>query len=45
MSTAAIVTMLVAIAVIWGGLATSLLYAVKVGRAERAARGDGTAEP
>ena len=35
MSTAAIVTMLVAMLIIWGGLAVSIGYAVKVSRAER----------
>jgi hypothetical protein len=35
MSSDAIVTMVVAMLVIWGGLAASIAYAVKVSRAER----------
>lgn len=35
MGTAAIVTMVIAMLIIWGGLAASIGYAVKVSRAER----------
>jgi hypothetical protein len=33
MDTSAIITMVIAMVVIWGGLATSVAYAVKVSRA------------
>jgi hypothetical protein len=35
MSTSAIVMMVIGMMVIWGGLAASLLWAVRVGRARR----------